>query len=365
MKVRLKPINEQVIVITGASSGIGLTTARRAAKEGAKLVLAARSGEQLQQLENEINAAGGQAVHVAADVGKEEDVRRIADTAVGRFGRIDTWVNAAGVGLIGRLDEIRTDDARRLFDTNYWGVVHGSLVAAEHLRRTGGAIINIGSVESDRAVPLHGFYAATKHAVKAFTDALRMELEHQDAAGVGVAGQAGVDQHAVHEALEELHGIRAGVPAAGLRAGGRRRGDPLLRRKPERDLIIGGAGKMFAAAERYMPGVADKFQENVQWRQLKKKQPTRGRDADILWGPSSSQGEMSERGRLRGAHDGVEPLHEGRDAPADHGRVAPRRGPGGRGPDRHRQPDASAEPTWREAAAHPGPRGPRAAKQLR
>jgi short-subunit dehydrogenase len=364
MKVRLKPINEQVIVITGASSGIGLTTARRAAKEGAKVVLAARSGEQLQQLENEINAAGGQAVHVAADVGKEEDVRRIADTAVGRFGRIDTWVNAAGVGLIGRLDEIRTDDARRLFDTNYWGVVHGSLVAAEHLRRTGGAIVNIGSVESDRAVPLHGFYAATKHAVKAFTDALRMELEHQDApVSVSLVKPASINTPFMKHSKNYMESEPAYPPpvyAPEVVA----EGILYCARKPERDLIIGGAGKMFAAAERYMPGVADKFQENVQWRQLKKKQPTRGRDADILWGPSSSQGEMSERGDYEG-HTMESSLYT---KAAMHPliTVASLLGAGlavaaliGIASQTQR------EPTWREAAAHPVRAARRAAKQLR
>src|SRR4051812_15571729 len=102
--MKLKPLHEQVIVLTGASSGIGLVTARMAAAGGARLVLAARTADALAELEREIAAAGGRAVHVAADVGREADVDRIADTAVARFGGFDTWVNNAGVGIYGRVD---------------------------------------------------------------------------------------------------------------------------------------------------------------------------------------------------------------------------------------------------------------------
>jgi hypothetical protein len=94
-----------------------------------------------------------------------------------RFGGFDTWVNDAGIGLYARLDEVSNDDARRVFDTNYWGTVNGSLVAIEHLRGRGGALINVGSVASDNAIPMLGVYSASKHAVRGFTDALRMELD--------------------------------------------------------------------------------------------------------------------------------------------------------------------------------------------
>src|SRR5207245_2704738 len=107
---------DQVVVLTGASSGIGLVTARMAARRGARLVLAARSGEELRQLADEIEARGGQAVPVTADVSREEDVQRIAGAALQRFGGFDTWVNDAGVSIFGRLEEISLEDARRLFD---------------------------------------------------------------------------------------------------------------------------------------------------------------------------------------------------------------------------------------------------------
>jgi short-subunit dehydrogenase len=177
MDIPLKPLNEQVIVITGASSGIGLATALAAAQQGAKLVLAARSKQTLDEIVAQLQAQGHEAIAVEADVGDRQQVERIATAALDRFGRIDTWVNDAGVSIYGRLDEVSLEDSRRLFDTNYWGVVHGSLVALPHLRIKGGALINVGSEVSEAVVPLQAMYSASKHAVKGFTDGLRMELE--------------------------------------------------------------------------------------------------------------------------------------------------------------------------------------------
>ena len=179
MRITLRPLAEQRIVITGASSGIGLATARRASEAGATVALVARDGDELRAIAEEIEAKGGRAIAVAADVGSRQEVEEAAAAIIAAFGGIDTWVNGAGVDLWGRLVDTSEADHRRLFETNYWGVVHGSLVAVEHLRVGGGALINVGSVESDRAFPLQGAYAASKQAVKGFTDALRMELEER------------------------------------------------------------------------------------------------------------------------------------------------------------------------------------------
>lgn len=181
MSVSLKPLDQQVIVITGASSGIGLTTARSAAQRGAKVVLAARAEDTLKAVAEEISAQGGEAIHVATDVADRARVQCIADAAMARFGRIDTWLNDAGVSIYGKLEEVSEEDSRRLFDTNFWGVVNGSLVALPYLKANGGALINVGSEVSEAVIPLQGMYAASKHAVKGFTDALRVELENDEA----------------------------------------------------------------------------------------------------------------------------------------------------------------------------------------
>jgi len=186
MDVNLKPLDEQVIVITGASSGIGLATAQAAAQAGSRLVLAARSEARLAEIVEAIRSEGGEAIYVVADVGREDDVRRIADAAIQRYGRIDTWVNDAGVAIYGRLEQVSDADNRRLFDTNFWGVVYGSLVALPHLRQNGGALINVGSEVSDAVIPLQGMYSASKHAVKGFTDALRIEVCDLDKARVAI-----------------------------------------------------------------------------------------------------------------------------------------------------------------------------------
>ena len=179
MNIPLKPLDQQVIVITGASSGIGLATAVAAAQKGARLVLAARSKHTLDGIAHRIAPQEGEkrVVTVEADVGDRQQVDAIAEAALAHFGRIDTWVNNAGVSIYGRLDEVGMEDSRRMFDVNFWGVVYGSLAALPHLRANGGALINLGSEASEATIPLQAMYSATKHAVKAFTEGLRMELE--------------------------------------------------------------------------------------------------------------------------------------------------------------------------------------------
>jgi short-subunit dehydrogenase len=186
MRRSQKPVEKQVVVVTGASSGIGLATALTAAKRGAKVVLSGRSAATLAEVTAKITDTGGEAIHVVADVSRRAEVQAIADAAISRFGRIDTWVNNAAVSIYGRLDEVSEEDSRRLFETNFWGVVNGSLVALPHLKQSGGALINLGSEVSEAVVPLQGMYTASKHAVKGFTDALRVEIENIDRAAVSI-----------------------------------------------------------------------------------------------------------------------------------------------------------------------------------
>jgi NADP-dependent 3-hydroxy acid dehydrogenase YdfG len=173
LTMKHKTLDQQTIVITGASSGIGLTTARMAIARGARVVLAARSADVLAQIVSEL---GPRAVHVVADVGSRAAVQAVADKAIATFGGFDTWVNVAGLTVYGPLWAISEEDHERLIRTNFWGTVNGSLVAAAHLRHRGGVLINVGSIGSDLAFPFQGLYAASKHAVKGFTDTLRMEL---------------------------------------------------------------------------------------------------------------------------------------------------------------------------------------------
>jgi short-subunit dehydrogenase len=180
-RIKLKPLNKQTIVILGASSGMGLATARLAAAAGAQVFLGSRDAEVLERVCAEINAKGGTADFVALDVASETSVNDFADAAVKRFGGFDTWVNVAGVCLVGPFKDILMADHRRVFEVNYWGLVYGSLAAVRHFRQEGkaGVLTNVGSATSEIPLPYAGAYSASKFAVKAFTNVLRMELSQE------------------------------------------------------------------------------------------------------------------------------------------------------------------------------------------
>ncbi|MDB6123623.1 MAG: yxnA [Pedosphaera sp.] len=296
MKINLKNLDDQVMVITGASSGIGLVTARMAAQRGVRLVLVARSEEALRKLTDEITAAGGEAAYVVADVGKEEDVQRIADKAIERFGGFDTWVNNAGVSIYGNLLDVPMEDMRRLFDTNFWGLIHGSRVAAKHLRKYGGALINIGSTLSDRAIPVQGIYCASKHAVKGFTDALRMELEAEKApVSVTLIKPAAIDTPYTQHAKNYLESEPKNPPpvyAPEVVA------ETILHCavNPQRD-VFAGFGKMISASGYYAPRGTDKLMEKTMIDQQRSDDPARRRSGAGLY---QASGELKERGGYRG-----------------------------------------------------------------
>jgi short-subunit dehydrogenase len=264
MRIHLKPVEDQVIVITGASSGIGLATARMFAERGAKgLVLVSRNAEALQRLAGELDGGRTKAMAVPADTGLRDDIERVARAAIETFGGFDTWVNDAAVAIYGDMREIPIEDQRRLFEVNYWGVVNGSLVAAEHLRRRGGAIINLGSVLSERAMIFQTQYSASKHAVKGFTEGLRMELEAAGAPiSVTLVKPSSIDTPYPDHARNFL-GETPTLPPPIY--------DPHLVAKaivfaaehPKRDLTVGFGGFVIDAVGAMAPRLTDKVMEFV------------------------------------------------------------------------------------------------------
>lgn len=299
MKIALKKLPEQVMVITGATSGIGLATVRKAAKRGAQLVLVARNEDALRQICDEVNSNGygAQAIYVVADVGKLDDVRRAAATAIQYFGRFDTWMNIAGVTIFGKNEEVTIEDMRRLFDTNFWGVVHGSLAAVEHLKSHGGALINMGSESSDRAVPLQGIYSASKHAVKGFTESLRVELEEEGLpVSVTLVKPASIDTMLVIHAknyMEVEPRLPPPIYAPHIVA------DALLHaaQHPMRDIYVGSRARLIEAAEHYMPRMLDKVMKRMMYRYQKTDQPPRSRDDNNL---HACKTDLLERGGVGG-----------------------------------------------------------------
>ncbi len=165
----------KVAIVTGASSGIGEATARALARRGAAVVLAARAEEKLRFLEREMLAAGGQALAVKTDVTDEASIQAMVERTVGEFDALDILVNNAGLGLSGRVEDLRTEDLRYLFEVNLVGPLRCVQAALPHMPR-GGRIINVSSVLGKRAIPKVGGYCATKFALNALSDALRVEI---------------------------------------------------------------------------------------------------------------------------------------------------------------------------------------------
>ncbi len=293
MGTKLKPLDEQVIVITGASSGIGLVTARQAAQRGARVVLAARNEKDLFEATDSIRRAGGRAAFSVADVADSAHVDAIADTALQAFGRIDTWVNNAAVSMYGRITELRIEDMRHQMDVNYWGQVYGSRTAVRHLRQGGGALINVGSALSDRAIPLQGGYCAAKHALKAFTDALRMELEDEGVPiSVTLVKPASIDTPFFDKARTYLGVEPQPVPPV---YAPEVVSDVILHAAEHqvREIIAGGAGAKLSAA-RFAPRLADLYMERWTFDSQRTNKPVNGRP-DNLYEPVTSDG--GERGR--------------------------------------------------------------------
>jgi NAD(P)-dependent dehydrogenase (short-subunit alcohol dehydrogenase family) len=288
MKIQLRPLSEQTIVITGASSGIGLVTAKIVAARGARLVLAARNEDDLISAVDTIRRRGGRAIHVVADVADPQQVEALADRAVAEFGGIDTWVNNAAVSLYGRIMDVPIADFRRQMDVNYWGQVYGSRAAVRRMRHRGGALINVASALADRAIPLQGNYCAAKHAIKAFTDALRMELEDEGAPiSVSLVKPASVDTPFFDKARSYLGVEPQPVPpvyAPEVVA------DVILQaaQRPIRELIAGGAGAKLSAA-RFAPRIADLYMERWTFDGQKTDIPVRGR-RDNLYEPMPFDG---------------------------------------------------------------------------
>ena len=283
--IKLKKLKEQTLVITGASSGIGLATARMAARAGASVLLTSRNEQDLRRVTQEIRGRGGRASFTVADVADPDAVMRVAEMAVREFGGIDAWVNNAGVSIFGKLMEVPLEDKRRLFDTNFWGVVHGCRAAVKHLRDHGGAIINIGSIVSDRAIPLQGMYSASKHAVQGYTDALRMELEHDRLPiSLTLVKPSAIDTPYLEHARNYMEAAPNFPPPVY---------DPelvaraILRcaERPLREVTVGGGGRMMSVAGRVAPRTMDRYMEATMFHQQRDPERPIGR-TDSLYGPS-------------------------------------------------------------------------------
>jgi len=254
-----KSLQRKVAVVTGASSGIGRATALEFARRGANVVVAARRGEPLHDLVAECERMGVRAIAVPCDVSDERAVNGLASQALAAFGRVDVWVNNAGVYLAGRFDEVPLNDIRQLFETNFYGVVYGSRAALPIFRRQGrGVLINIGSLNSKVPTPYFSAYAASKHAVAGLSGSLRQELILEGAEDIYVCTvmPQGVDtpifQHSGNytgRALKALPPVASPERVAKTIVG--------LAERPRREVFVGNAARLINFQHILAPGATE------------------------------------------------------------------------------------------------------------
>lgn len=280
-----RPLHEQVVVLTGASSGIGRETAHLLARRGARLVLGSRNAEALEALAAELRRGGAQALALPTDVTVPEAVEALADAAISRFGRLDTWVNNAGVALYSRFEDAPLDEMHQIMATHFWGNVHGLKAAIPRMKASGGGtIICMGSVLSDAAVPLQSAYVAAKHAIRGLCASVRQELQAARLPiHVTLLKPASINTPLFQHARTRLGVQPKGIPPLY---------DPALVARaiahcavhPERELLVGGSGELFSLLDRLAPRLLD-------WQQ-------------------SRMGEASQRTRLPKGPDGPDNLFE-------------------------------------------------------
>jgi len=243
----------KVVVITGGSSGIGHATAAEFAQRGDTVVIAGRSGEALEKVAAEINAHP-----VVCDVAKWDDVHRLFDSTISAFGRVDVWINNASVAEWSPIETMSVADIDRIIAVDLLGTIYGVKAVLPHFReRRSGVIINVASALADRAVPLLGIYSTAKAGVKAFTDALRLELK---------AAKSGIDVVCVLPSSVNTPFYRWGRSHVGVRPHPisviyppARVAKAILRAadRPRREVYVGSAGKLLSLGQRLSPRIID------------------------------------------------------------------------------------------------------------
>lgn len=256
--IKLKPIDRQVVVVFGASSGIGRETALRFARRGAKVVAAARSRQGLSSLIDEIERSGGEASWMAADAADFKQVEAVALHAVEKFGRIDSWVHTAATAVMALFEQITPEEFKRVIEVNLLGQAYGAMVALPHLRNAGGgALIHVSSVEAWRTVPFQSAYGASKHGVSGFLEALRVELQH-DRVPISVTE---ILPAAINTPFYDKTRTKLGVKPRPVPPIYHPRvvADAILyaAEHPVRALVAGGAGEAVVLSQRLSPLFAD------------------------------------------------------------------------------------------------------------
>lgn len=297
-------------MITGASSGFGRGVARQLAVRGDAVILAARRVDLLEGVARECEALGGRAVVVPADVSREADVAALATAALEHFGRIDVWINNAGIGAVGRFEEVPLADQRRLLEINVNGVVHGSYFALRQFRRQGaGTLINVSSIDGVIGLAYQSTYAASKHAVRGLGAAIHEELRlnHESRIRVCTIMPYATDtpwwRHSANYTGRTPHMRWIDPPEKVI--------DAIVHaiEQPRKEIAVGFKAKLFAASQRFAPGLTERIAGNIAHREFVREPPPAVMTSGALHRPMSDgagveggwreQVERDERAALR------------------------------------------------------------------
>ena len=287
MKIKLKPVGVQVVVIFGASSGIGRLAALDFARRGSKVVVSARSEEGLKSLVEEIEAEGGEAFYIVADAADFEQVKAVADKTVERYGRLDTWIHSAATFIFATVEKTDPDEYKRLIEVNLLGQIYGAKAALPHLKEKGGALIHLSSVEAYRTAPFQSAYGTSKHGINGFLQVLRVELAHDEIpVSVTQVLPAAINTPIYDKGRNKMPFKPRPVPPiyhpqivvdAILYAA----------ENPTPEIIAGGAGVGIELAEKFSPRLADFFSGTIGYVGQRSEEKSDGEFAGSLFEPIS------------------------------------------------------------------------------
>jgi NAD(P)-dependent dehydrogenase (short-subunit alcohol dehydrogenase family) len=309
--VKLKPVGEQVVVLIGASSGIGRETALRFARKGARVVVSARSEEGLDSLVEKIRAEGGDASYVVAEVTDFDQVKAVADRAVEEYGRLDTWVHLAAVGLFATFEQTTPEEFERVIDVNLMGQVYGAMAALPHIKREGrGTLIHISSMGAKRSIPLQSAYCASKHGIDGFLEALRVELKHEGwPISVTQVMPATINTPFFDKARTKL-GVKPVAPPPIY--GPNIVADAILHaaENSARDLVVGGAARAVISTQTVSPRLLDAVLKRVGFEVHYTDEPKPADAPDNLFGPieghNTSEGSFGDRAHPKSLYNWLE-----------------------------------------------------------